>query len=110
MTETQYIRQAIIELKSFARKYNVHIMVIAHPAKPQVYKGSVPPCTLYSISDSAHWANKADMGFVVAIDNKQTIITVAKSRYRDQCGKPDSYQMDFAFERGRFIYAPVDEE
>ena len=43
-------------------------------------------------------------------DNKQTIITVAKSRYRDQCGKPDSYQMDFAFERGRFIYAPVDEE
>lgn len=61
-TETDYIGRAIRQLKSFARRHNVSLWVVAHPTKPQKGVNSMP--SLYDISGSANWANKADYGLV----------------------------------------------
>lgn len=93
MSLTEYVGFAIKQFKKFARKYNVHLIVVAHPAKMLRAKdGKYPVPGLYDISDSAHWSNKADMGIVVhredLISSKETKIRVVKSRYHSQIGRP----------------------
>lgn len=61
-TGTEYVGRCIREVKAFARRYNVAFWIVAHPTKPQ--KGVNGPPTLYDVSDSANWANKADYGLV----------------------------------------------
>ena len=89
---TEYTGSAIRRLKAFAKMMNVHMMVVAHPTKQFRDKdGKLPRPSLYSISDSAHWANKADIGLVVHRPDEQTNLTevvCAKSRYHDIIGKP----------------------
>jgi twinkle protein len=68
MTETEYVSQLLGKVKRFAQNHGVHIWFIAHPAKMQRENGSLPPPTLYDISGSANWANKADIGIVVHRD------------------------------------------
>ena len=46
--------------------------------------GKYPVPSLYDISDSAHWANKPDVGIVINradLSINETTIKVAKSRY-----------------------------
>lgn len=101
---TEYVGYAIRELKRFAKKYQVHVMVVAHPAKMKRDKDNklLRP-TLYDISDSAHWYNKADLGIIVHRDKDGTAIEVAKSRYHTEIGKPELYAVTYDFERGRFM-------
>jgi len=59
---TEYVGRAIRKVKSFARRYNVAFWIVAHPTKP--VKGTNTMPSLYDISDSANWSNKADYGIV----------------------------------------------
>lgn len=107
MSMTEYVGQAIKTLKKFARKYNVHLIVVAHPAKMLRNKeGKYPVPGLYDISDSAHWSNKADMGIVVhrenLISDPETTIRIVKSRYFNQIGKPGEIKGVWAEERTRY--------
>ncbi len=61
-TPTDYIGRALRLIKAFARRYQVAVWVIAHPTKPEKGDNSIP--SLYRVSDSANWANKADYGIV----------------------------------------------
>jgi twinkle protein len=94
MTVTQYVSRAIKQMKKFARRWQVHLTVIAHPSKMARDKdGKIPKPTLYDISDSAHWYNKPDAGIVLhpVKDESGSVVTecsVDKSRYHDQIGKP----------------------
>tara|TARA_R110000822_G_scaffold19866_4_gene64451 strand:+ start:1754 stop:3172 length:1419 start_codon:yes stop_codon:yes gene_type:complete len=63
-SETEYIGRAIRQLKKLARQYAILVIIVAHPSKPDERGKSKPP-TLYSISGSAHWSNKADFGVTV---------------------------------------------
>ncbi len=67
MTETEFISQSLTKFRNFARRWKVHLWLVAHPTKIQSEKDSntyrVP--TLYDISGSAHWRNKTDNGVVV---------------------------------------------
>ena len=84
-TETQYISESLSEVKAFALKYGIHVIIIAHPTKLQKDKGTgkyeVP--TLYNISGSAHFFNKTDNGISVYRDfqTNQVDIYVQKVRY-----------------------------
>lgn len=103
MSLTQYTGFAIKQFKRFARKYQVHVMVIAHPAKPLQAKGKAPTPSLYAISDSAHWANKADLGLVVMRgDDQKTKLSVAKSRYYNILGYRGDYELEYDEHTGRF--------
>lgn len=61
-TLTEYVGRAIRQIKRFAKRYNVSFWIVAHPTKPPKGVNSMP--SLYDISDSAHWSNKADYGLV----------------------------------------------
>jgi twinkle protein len=101
---TEYVGRAIKTLKRFAKKLMVHLIIVAHPAKPQKdEKGNYRVPTLYDISDSAHWYNKADLGVVVHRESDNlTLIKVAKSRYHDEIGIPGEFLTRFHFEARRF--------
>lgn len=90
MSLTEYTGFAIKQLKKFAINRGIHLIVAAHPAKmPKQTDGTYNVPSLYDISDSAHWYNKADIGIVVhRPDLTTSLIRIAKSRYHDIIGKP----------------------
>jgi twinkle protein len=91
MTMTEYTGFAIRQLKRFARKYRVHLTVVAHPTKMQRIKdGKYPVPSLYDIADSAHWSNKPDVGIIIhrfRATQNSTLIRFAKVRFR-AIGRP----------------------
>lgn len=108
MTQTEYVGFAIKTLKKFAQKYRIHMIVAAHPAKLQRMKdGSYPAPSLYDVSDSAHWANKPDVGIVVHrpdITKTKTYIRVVKTRYAT-IGRPGEIVGLWAIDRTRYTVA-----
>lgn len=105
MSLTEYTGFAIKQFRKLAAKYQVHVIVVAHPTKlrPEKPGMPIPPPTLYDISDSQHWNNKADVGIVIhRKDESTTLIRVAKSRYHDIIGVPGDVEASFNRERGRY--------
>lgn len=112
VTLTEYVGMAIKEMKRFARRYQVALMIVAHPAKLRRDRdGNFPTPTLYDISDSAHFANKADVGVVIhRPEPERTMIRIAKSRYWDEIGIPGDFMVKYNPESCRFEpdqYQPI---
>jgi twinkle protein len=87
MTETEYVSLLLGKVKRFAQHHGVHVWFVAHPAKlPRENGGGRPVPTLYDISGSANWVNKADLGIVVHRDPEKdpnrTDILVRKVRFK----------------------------
>jgi hypothetical protein len=107
MTETEYISQSLTRMRRFARDYDLHLWLIAHPTKlsKDIKTGHYPVPTLYDISGSAHFRNKADMGLAVWRDMKNeksaTEVHIQKARFRE-CGKPGKVDLYFDVVSGRF--------
>lgn len=88
MTETEYVGHCLKRIRQFARKHQVHVWLVAHPAKMIRGKnGEYPVPTMYDISGSAHFRNKADNGIVLWRDlsahNTPIEIHVQKIRFRE---------------------------
>lgn len=83
-TETQYISECLTDLKSFAVKNGVHVFLVAHPSKMQKDKrtGKHEIPTMYSISGSAHFFNKADNGICVSRDFTSNLVEVYIQKVR----------------------------
>lgn len=105
MSLTEYTGWAIKQIKRFARKYQVHVIVVAHPAKMEKTKdGSYPIPTLYDISDSSHWYNKPDLGLIVyRTDEMLTLVRVQKCRYVGVIGQPGQVMMRYDSYLGIFL-------
>lgn len=90
MTETEYVSDTLTRVTKLLRdagNANVHLWIIAHPAK--LYRGTdgkYPVPTGYDISGSAHWFNKADNIICIHREkNEQTQdvdVHVQKVRFR----------------------------
>ncbi len=106
MSLTEYVGFAIKQFRKFARKYRVHLIVAAHPAKlRRGADGKMPVPGLYDISDSAHWANKADVGIVIhreSFKDPETTINVVKTRYHNILGRPGTIKGAWSEERTRY--------
>jgi twinkle protein len=65
--ETKYISESLDMIDTFNKKYNVHAFIIAHPTKMDKEKDGINYVVpnLYSISGSAHFFNKAALGWTV---------------------------------------------
>jgi twinkle protein len=105
---TEYVGFAIRQFRKLARKHNVHLIVVAHPAKLQRGRDGKFLCPgLSDISDSAHWSNKVDVGIVIhradLLDDRETTIRVVKSRYHDVIGTPG--EITGVWEKGAGRYA-----
>lgn len=105
MTQTEYVGAALRRLKRMARKLGIHLIIAAHPAKMQrTREGKFPTPALYDISDSAMWANRADVGVVVERPDNggSTLIQIVKSRFADQIGDVGDTTVRYVFEKGTY--------
>lgn len=108
MTETDYIRNCLIRARKFARKHDISFWILAHPAKPvRIKQGKYPEMTLYDLSDSQHWYNKTDNGFVLVRTEEDKVhndivkvkISKVKRRYY---GRPGEVYMEYNFKECNF--------
>lgn len=101
---TDYTGRAIRALKRFGREFEVLVIVVAHPTKSAANKAP-EDVSLYDISDSAHFANKADHGVVIArvigteCDSR---VMVKKVRYQPMTGKNGDVILTYSREKKVF--------
>jgi twinkle protein len=110
-TETEYVSELLGKVKRFAQAYGVHAWFVAHPAKlHRDNGGALPVPTLYDISGSANWANKADIGLVVHRDPNRdptrTDIFLRKVRFK-QVGKIGTTSLRYDPATGRYSEIPT---
>lgn len=101
-SETDYTGRALRAIKRFARQYDVAFWIVAHPAKP--LDGTRKAPGLYSISGSAHWANKPEYGLVYHrpdFDANEAHIIVTKVRM-GLPGKRGSVKVTYDFRTSEF--------
>lgn len=105
MTETEYIGESLGKIRRFAQRHGVWAVVVAHPTKLHRDGGKIPAPSLYDISGSANWHNKADLGIVVyrLFDTSppQTEILIRKAR-RKWVGRIGKATLDYDVATGRY--------
>lgn len=75
--ETKYISRMLDKLTNFAQRNDVMIILMAHPTKqPKNKDGVIEAPTLYDISGSANFYNKADFGLVVHRNRIENLVEV----------------------------------
>ena len=98
-TETEYVSRAIRTIKRFAANFGVLVVVVAHPQKMNVGKANgVCEPTLYDISGSANWYNKADVGIVIhreSLNSNLINVAIKKVRIKPEMGREGVVQFEF---------------
>jgi twinkle protein len=107
LSGTDYIGFALRNLKRFARKHRVIVIVVAHPMKlRRLDNGRFPIPCLYDIADSAHWKNRPDIGVIVHRETEDlTLVRVEKVRYQDEIGSPGDIYVSYDWTRASFSAA-----
>lgn len=111
-SETQYISELLDKLTNFAQRNDILIILMAHPTKqPKNKDGIIEAPTLYDISGSAHFYNKADFGIVVHRDRVQDVVQVhvqkVKFRHLGSCG---TALFKYNINNGRYVpFSPNDQ-
>ena len=90
----------LAELKLFAMSNDVALFLVAHPKKPQIEQKNYIP-TGYSISGSASWYNRADIGLTIHRIENTTRAIVWKSRWSHLAQLGDAH-LDFDPSTGCF--------
>jgi twinkle protein len=107
---SDYLSEALMKVRRFGRKYDVHMFIVAHPKLPILDKnGCYPKPELYSISDGAMWRNKADYGWTAHradLSKHEIEIHVQKCKYKWMMGPSRTLQapvcFDYDTKSGRF--------
>lgn len=63
-TEPEYVARCLRALSVLAKDMNIHVQIVAHPAKRDARRRDIAP-DLEDISGAMHWWNMPDQGFVV---------------------------------------------
>ena len=114
-TETGWIGACLDECTYIAKACNLHLQILAHPAKP-IGSGVREAITYSSIAGSQHWANKADQVMSIHRDkfvdehggrDTSARLIVHKSRY-EELGYPCEIAMKLALDKGVFRCADYD--
>ena len=109
-SETQYISEFLEKLRSFARRRQVLVVLAAHPVKMKKdpVSGKFPVPTMYDISGSAAFFNKADFGVSIERDRTRDVtrIHVQKVKFR-HLGYPGVASFKYNNHNGRFV--PIEE-
>ncbi|MGL5705244.1 MAG: DnaB-like helicase C-terminal domain-containing protein [Tannerellaceae bacterium] len=116
LTETERINRVLGRLQLFARKFDVLVILVAHPRKMDILtargvgKHYQEPM-MYDVCGSANFLNRADYGIVVYrsaegeyVDNTITNfvrITFEKIRFRD-LGSGGSCLLRYNYDNGRY--------
>ena len=105
-SETQYISEFLEKLRSFARRRQALVILAAHPTKMKKdpMSGKFPVPTMYDISGSAAFFNKADFGLAIERDRARgvTRVHVQKVKFR-HLGQPGVASFQYNTCCGRFV-------
>jgi twinkle protein len=106
-TMTEYTSRAIRQIKDFSRRFDVLFIIVAHPTKGARQKDA-HDVSLYDISDSAAFANKADLGVVIArigdlATENLTGVFIRKVRYQPLAGRLGVVELAFDRATGTFM-------
>jgi len=91
ITETQYLNDALRNLKRTSRRLSMCLIIVTHPDKAAGRIKDIEEWDLYSISGGQAWNNKADHGIIVLRPDKEkreTFIKVSKSKRHLVMGRP----------------------
>lgn len=105
MSETRYVSHLLDTLTNFAQQNDVLVILMAHPTKMSKNKdGVIDAPTLYDISGSANFYNKADFGLVVHRDrlNNTVDVHIQKVKFR-HLGEVGSCQFKYNLNNGRYV-------
>jgi twinkle protein len=95
-TTSEYTGRMLRKIKRWAATMEVLVILVVHPTKGAALK-EASELTLYDVADSAHFANKADLGVMIARLGKTTDtltgINVVKVRYQPDAGVPGSAEL-----------------
>lgn len=103
--ESLYISSVLDKLTTFAQINDVLVILMAHPTKMQRGKDGVQEIpTLYDISGSANFYNKADFGLIVHRDRQNELVEVRvqKVKFR-HLGEPGVAKFKYNINNGRFV-------
>ncbi|WP_418409279.1 bifunctional DNA primase/helicase [Alistipes sp.] len=105
---SEYIGRFLDDLSRFARRNDVLVHLVAHPAKMEALSPknrTYGPPSLYDISGSANFYNKADYGLTVYrnFEECRSFLMVTKVRFRNYgevCR--DGIELQYNFNNGRY--------
>lgn len=108
-SESEFLAATLSRLKDWCRRFDVHLIVIAHPKVMERVKGGYRCPSIYDISGGAQWANKADFCLAVHRDKRaedgKTEIHVQKVKWREE-GKLGTVPLYFVPGCSRFMEHP----
>jgi twinkle protein len=96
--EVAYTNKALAQLKALARLLQITVIVVTHPSKGGGMKNDIREMTLYDVSGSSAFKNKADHGIVIMRPNPESnrvYIKVDKSKDHKRMGVPGTVTMTF---------------
>jgi len=109
VSEHDYTGKTLNRLKRFAKQFDVHVAVVAHPKKVEENRdGTYKIPGGYSVSGSSHWYNMPDLGVTAY---KQTdsdtgsdsaLAVVWKVKRHSIMGPTGAARMHLNFETGRY--------
>lgn len=105
MSETRYISKILDKLQNFAQQNDILAILMAHPTKmPKDKDGQTMIPTLYDISGSANFYNKADFGIIVHRDkeNGYVKVIVQKVKFR-HLGETGTALFKYNINNGRYV-------
>jgi twinkle protein len=97
-TEVAYTNKALADLKKVARTLEIALFVVTHPSKSGGQKWSIAEMSLYDVSGSAAFKNKADHGVVLlrpSVESPRVYVKIDKSKDHDKLGFPGIVTMDY---------------
>lgn len=112
-SKTDYMGRFIMRLKQLSDDYGLLMIVCAHPPKEGVEKRASKGrlMTLNDGADTAHYGNKADIGWCVwrpgLTDNSPTYLHVDKTKDHDVMGKPTLAKLVMNSLDGAFVVQAV---
>ncbi len=114
-TETEYVLKCLRSMAVFAQDMNVHLMIIAHPAKMDAARKGGPPL-LEDTSGSKHFENVIDQGLVVhrpdmyddAIDRKTACVLYQRKTRFEELGYPCKVNLRYDLTKGRYVSTDYD--
>lgn len=82
-SETEHVGRSLQRLKAFGYRHGCNVWVVAHPTKlmPAKPGAKLSPPSLYDISGSSNWANKADFALTVHTPASVTEVHLRKARF-----------------------------
>lgn len=98
-SETAYTNKALKDIKRLARKFDLAVIIVAHPSKSGGQIASIDDKSIYDVSGSAAWKNKCDHGIIIhrpIPTDPFVTVKIDKSKDHLRMGKPGIVRMRYS--------------